>query len=47
MRYNGRRPALQRPPACTQTATYRYVEHFFQANFEFHPYDVEKLAASR
>jgi hypothetical protein len=27
-------------PVCTQTVT--YVAHFFQANFELHPYDVEK-----
>jgi hypothetical protein len=32
--------ASQRWPACTQTAT--YVAHFFQADFELHPYDVEK-----
>jgi hypothetical protein len=32
--------APQRRRACTQTAT--YVAHFFQADFELHPYDVEK-----
>jgi hypothetical protein len=32
--------APPRRPVCTQTAT--YVVHFFQANFELHPYDVEK-----
>jgi hypothetical protein len=39
------RAAPQRRPVCTQTVT--YVAHFFQANFELHPYDVEKWAASR
>jgi hypothetical protein len=32
-------------PACNPTAT--YVVHFFQANFELHPYEVEKWVASR
>jgi hypothetical protein len=32
--------ALQRRPDCTQTVA--YVAHFFQANVELHPYDVEK-----
>jgi hypothetical protein len=30
----------QRWPGFTQKAT--YVAHFFQANFELHPYDAEK-----
>jgi hypothetical protein len=34
------RAAPQQRPVCTQTAT--YMAHFFQANFELHPYDVEK-----
>jgi hypothetical protein len=34
------RAAPQRRPVCTQTAT--YVAYFFQADFELHPYDVEK-----
>jgi hypothetical protein len=37
--------ASQLCPVCTQTAT--YMAHFFQVNFELHPYDVEKWAASR
>jgi hypothetical protein len=45
LRHNGGRSAPKRRPVCTQTAT--YVAHFFQANFELHPYDVEKWAASR
>jgi hypothetical protein len=32
--------APQQQPVCTQMAT--YVAHFCQANFELHPYDVEK-----
>jgi hypothetical protein len=34
------RAAPQRRAIYTQTAT--FVAHFFQANFELHPYDVEK-----
>jgi hypothetical protein len=34
------RAAPQRRPVCTKTAI--YVAHFFQANFELPPYDVEK-----
>jgi hypothetical protein len=38
------RAAPQQQPVCTQSAT--YMAHFFQANFELHPYEVEKRAAS-
>jgi hypothetical protein len=34
------RAAPQRRSVCNQTAT--YVVHFFLANFELHPYVVEK-----